>query len=252
MEKIKYHEWRKDPDEYVYNPDTGLRELTDNWNPDTDYGNEYVNVYFDINTNGFNCMNGSFENKQDREQWRAEANKIIAEFGYINGIEYDTQQSENKAHLYPHPQQISGIIPKNDVKKVAERIAQSEIITIRWVDLHETVYIISDDEYEEYLNSKNEQMQEDLFKKCGTTRKNLFYNPYDVARSLSEKFRLWRLGIEDGRHGGMGRTANHILKVIDKMVEDGLLVSMEKDGKKYIRSLNKTEQRKKFKKLLYV
>lgn len=251
MDKIKYHVWGKDPDEYAYNPNTRLRELTDNWNPDADYGNEYVNVYFNIDTVGFDCMHGNFENEQDHEQWRAEADKIIAEFGYINGTEYDTRNTENKAHLYPHPQQFSGIIPKNDVKRVAERIAQSDMFKIRWVDIRDTIYIISDDEYEEYLNGKEEQIQETLFKTCGTARTSMFYDIYDITHSLANKFRLRRLGLNDERNGGGGQTIEHIEKVIDKMIEGGLLVSKERYGTRYIRSLNKTEQRKKFKKLLY-
>lgn len=247
MKEIKYHEYRKGENDYGAD-----HYLTNNWNPDADYGSEYVNVYFNIDTDGFDSMSGSFTNNATRDIWIAESNKIISEFGYINGTEYDTQKSENKSYLYPHPNQFSGVIPKNDVKRVAERIAQSKIFKVRWVDLHETVYVISDNEYEEYLNSKNEQIQEALFKACGTTRINLFYNPYDVARSLAGKFRLRRLGLNDGRNYGGGQTIDYIIKVINKMIDNGLLVSMEKSGVKYVRSLNKTEQRKKFKKLLYV
>ena len=247
MKEIKYHEYRKGENDYGAD-----HHLTNNWNPDADYGNEYVNVYFNIDTDGFDSMNGSFTDNTDRDVWIAESNKIIAEFGYINGTEYDTQKSENKSHLYPHPNQFSGVIPKNDVKRVADRIKQSKIFKLRWVDLRDTVYVISDNEYEEYLNSKNEQIQEALFKACGTTRTNLFYSPYDVARSLAGKFRLRRLGLNDGRNYGRGQTIDYIIKVINKMVDNGLLVSMEKSGVKYVRSLNKTEQRKKFKKLLYV
>lgn len=246
MEKIKYHEYRKSENDYGAD-----HCLTDNWNPDEDYGNEYVNVYFNVKTNGFDSC-GNFTNNTDRDVWIAESNKIIAEFGYINGTEYNTQKTENKVYLFPHPNQISGVIPKNDVKQVAERIAQSEIIKLRWVDLRETVWVISDDEYEEYLNSKNEQIQEALFKSCSTTRISLFYNSYDVACSLANKFRLRRLGLNDGRNYGGGQTIDYIIKVINQMINGGLLVSMEKSEVKYVRSLNKTEQREKFKKLLYV
>lgn len=247
MKEIKYHEYRKGENDYGAD-----HCLTNNWNPDADYGSEYVNVYFNIDTDGFESMSGSFINNATRDIWIAESNKIISEFGYINGTEYDTHKSENKSHLYPHPNQFSGVIPKNDVKRVSERIVQSKIFKMRWVDLHETVYVISDNEYEEYLNSKNEQIQEALFKACGTTRTNLFYNPYDISRSLAGKFRLRRLGLNDGRNYGGGQTIDYIIKVINKMIDNGLLVSMEKSGVKYVRSLNKTEQRKKFKKLLYV
>lgn len=248
MEKIIYHEWHKDP--YEYNE--GGIGLTDNWNPDVDYGNEYVNVYFRVKTPGFDWRNGSFENKESAEIWSTEAEKIISEFGYINGTEYSTRNTDNKAHLYPHPQSFSGEIPKNDVKRVAERIAKSEFFKIEHVDLYSTIYVISDEEYEKYLDGKAEQIQETIFNLSRTKRTTLFCNTWDIAYSVAEKFRLRRLGLNDGRNYGSGQTIDYTLKIIDKMIENGLLIPMAKNDREYIRSLNKTEQRQKFKKLLYV
>lgn len=246
MGQIKYHEWGKAPNEYGED-----HALTDNWVADADYGNECVSVYFNIETVGYNCINGGFSDNNARNAWISEAEKIIAEFNFINGTEYDTRQTENKFYLYPHPQQFSGVIPKNNVKHVAERIERSETFKMRWVDLRDTVYIISDEEYEDYLREKDAQIQEVLFKACGTTRTSLFYSADDVTRSIANKFRLRRLGYNDGRNGGNGQTSDHIKKVIDKMIELDLLIAKERYGNKFIRSLNKTEQRKKFKKLLY-
>lgn len=247
MAQILYHEWGKDPNEYGEN-----HTLTNNWNADADYGNECVSVYFNIETVGYNCINKGFYDNNARNIWIAEAEKIIAKFNFINGTEYDTRQTKNKFYLYPHPQQFSGVISKNDVKCVAERIEQSEVFKVRWVDLRDTVYIISDEEYEDYLCEKEEYIQDELFKRCGTTRTNMFYSVDDIARSVANKFRLRRLGYNDGRNGGDGQTSDHIKKVIDKMIELDLLIVKERYGDKFIRSLNKTEQRKKFKKLLYV
>ncbi|MCM1168227.1 MAG: hypothetical protein NC401_19755, partial [Ruminococcus sp.] len=105
--------------------------------------------------------------------------------------------------------------------------------------------------YEEYLNGRKAQMQEAIFKISATKRTNQFYNVYDVIRSVATRFRLRRLGLNDGRNYGSGQTMDYITKVIEEMTERGLLVSMEKHDTKYIRALNKTEQRQKFKKLLY-
>lgn len=41
---IKYHQYGLG---YEYGED---HALTNNWNPDEDYGNEYSNVYFNIDT----------------------------------------------------------------------------------------------------------------------------------------------------------------------------------------------------------
>ena len=52
-----------------------------------------------------------------------------------------------------------------------------------------------------------------------------------------------RLGLNDGKNYTGGQTIDYILKVTDEMIEKGYLKYFEKDGGKYIRSLNKTEQK---------
>lgn len=150
---------------------------------------------------------------------------------------------EKCAYLYAHPQQISGVILKNDVKKVAEAISNMKLSSIRWVDLHETIYDISDSEYEEYLNGKRDEIRKELFEKSATTRTNKYYAAFDVARSIANIVRLNRLGLNDGKNYGSGQTVEYILKVADKMITEGYLKSFDRNGIKYIRSLNKTEQK---------
>lgn len=234
---IKYHQWGTG-DEYGAD-----FELTDNWNPNADYGNEYVNVYFRIDTPSYAC-NYSFNSDEDKEKWDTETSKLIESFGLMDGSRYDIERSKEKcAYLYAHPQSISGVILKNDVKRVAEAIDNMDLSSIRWVDLYETVYVISDDEYEEYLNGKREEIRKVLFEKSATTRTTKYYSLFDVARSLAGKFRLNRLGFNDINYGG-GQTIDYILNVADELIEEGYLKFFEGDGEKYIRSLNKTEQKK--------
>lgn len=235
---IKYHQWRTG---YEYGADF---ELTDNWNPNADYGNEYVNVYFRIDTPSYD-YNFGFNSEEDREKWHTETSKLIKSFGLMEGSRYDVERSKEKcAYLYAHPQSISGVILKNDVKRIAEAIGNMELSSIRRVDLYETVYIISNNEYEEYLNGKREEIRKVLFEKSATTRTTKYYNAFDIARSIADKFRLNRLGINDGKNYGGGQTIDYILNVADEMIEEGYLKFFERGGEKYIRSLNKTEQKK--------
>lgn len=137
---IKYHQWGTG-DEYGAN-----FELTDNWNPNADYGNEYVNVYFRINTPLYDCSYG-FHSDEDRERWNTEASELIKSFGIMDGSRYDIERSKEKcAYLYAHPQSISGVILKNDVKRIAEAISKMELSSICCVDLYETFHVISDKE----------------------------------------------------------------------------------------------------------
>ena len=236
---IKYHQWGTG-NEYGAN-----FELTDNWNPNADYGNEYVSVYFRIDTPLYDDCICDFKSDEDSEKWHAETSELIKSFGIMDGSRYDIERSKEKqAYLYAHPQNISGVIRKNDVKRIAEAISKMELSSIWSVDLYETVYVISDNEYEEYLNGRRDEIRKELFVESATPRITKYYNAFDVARSLADKFRLNRLGINDGKNYGSGQTIKYILNVADEMIEEGLLKSFEQNGEKYIRSLNKTEQKK--------
>lgn len=231
---IKYHQYG------IGNEYGEDHTLTNNWNPDRDYGNEYVNVYFNIDTPTYDYRNGW--ETEERETWIKEASDLIASFGIIEGCGYDSEQKKC-AYLYAHPQQISGVILKNDVKKIAKAINNMKLSSIRWVDLHETVYVISDNEYNEYLNGRKDEIRKALFEKSATTRTTKYHAAFDVARNIAGIVRLNRLGHNDGKNYGSGQTIEYILKVADEMIEEGYLKYFERDGYKYIRSLNKTEQK---------
>jgi hypothetical protein len=66
-----------------------------------------------------------------------------------------------------------------------------------------------------------------------------------VARSLSNNFRLTRIGLDDGRNYGSGQTIEYITKIIEQMITENYLVSTTvENGNKLVRSINKTEQKK--------
>lgn len=53
-----------------------------------------------------------------------------------------------------------------------------------------------------------------------------------------------RLGLNDGKNYSGGQTVDYILKIADRMIEEGYLKCFVDGDIKYIRSLNKTEQKK--------
>lgn len=213
---IKYHQYGCGND---YGDD---HYLTDNWNPDYDYGSQYVEVYFNINTPSYmhdkDPSAFGFASDEARDEWYAAASKVIASFDILEDSGYNVENSaEKRAYLYPHPQQISGVILKNDVRKVAEAIERMSPSSIRWVDLYDTVYVISDEAYEKYLIFKDESLKKDLFEVCQTLRITRFYDAIEISRSLAMKYRLKRLGINDGRNYGSGQTIDHIMRLMQKM-----------------------------------
>lgn len=110
--------------------------LTNNWNPDEDYGNEYSNVYFNIDTPAYDGMNGGWE-ADERETIGKEIDRLFTSLGWkcnepgFNGV--CATYTKGKSHLYMHPQNYSGEVLKNEIKSVAEAIEKAETFSLRWV-----------------------------------------------------------------------------------------------------------------------
>ena len=234
MEKIKYHQndigWDYDTD----------GKLKDNWDPSLDYGNEYVKVYFRLDTPSYSSL--SFETQEAREAWHNEASAVLKALGIREDCGYDVERSpEKEAYLYLHPQNISGVVRKNDVRKIAEAFSTMKRSTLRWVDLYETVYVMPDSEYTAYLDTRKAEIHQKFFTETQTRRTSAYVNAYDVARYVASCVMLNRLG-DDNRTKAI--TVKYILAEADKMIDSGYLKTFTNSAGKYIRSLNKTEQRK--------
>ena len=72
---IKYHQNGLG---YEYGKDYSL---TNNWNPNADYGNEYSNVYFRINTPSYDIVNGGWES-DERKTVSKEIDKLFTNLGW--------------------------------------------------------------------------------------------------------------------------------------------------------------------------
>ena len=194
---IKYHQ---NGIENEYRVD---HQLTNNWNPDKDYGNEYVNIYFRMETKGYKYPSFSFT-EENRKAFDSEIAEVFTFLGWKCEKEvYSGSCStwyKGKQHLYLHPQDFSGEVLKNEVKQIAEALKKRNTFYLRWVDLYETVYDMTDQEYEEILSQKDEDIKKSLLENSKTTRTNKYYYAFDVARSLANKFRLSRIGDNDGNY----------------------------------------------------
>ena len=232
---IKYHDAKKYPE---YDPQT--HELTDNWNPDEDYGNKYVDVYFHIDTPSYLFDNG-FLTDEARDAWHKEISAVIASLGIREGTK---KEGLKEANLYAHPQEISGVVKKNDVKRIAEAIDGMKMSSIRYVTLYNTVVDISDEEYGTYLEKRKKEIRESVFETAKTPRANKYIAIDYVSHAVANKYRMKRLGLDDGVHGGSGQTISYIESVVDDMIAEGYLQGALLEGDRYVRSLNKTEMKK--------
>ena len=235
---IEYHEYRTG--ERDYGDD---HKLTNNWNPEQDYGKEYAKVYFNMESEGYCYPSFSFTEEQ-REKFTDDINRIFSSIGWmceeperkLSGV--CATWRKGKSHLYMHPQQFSGEVLKNDIKEVAEALQSGKVFSLRWVDIYETVYDISNEEYKKYLESKKIEICTVLYEDFGTTRKNKAFDTMDVIKRLIKKYGLPRIGKETDRVA-----IDYIRNRIIDMAADGL-VEIFRDGD-LMRSLNKTEKRKK-------
>ena len=150
---------------------------------------------------------------------------------------------KGKAHLYLHPQDFSGIVLKNDIKRIAEALDDRGTFTIRWVDIYETVYDISDEEYNAYLETRHNELRKLLFECCKTKRTNRYWFRHDIIDGLGRKFRL---PLVDCRsvYDSNSQADEFINRVIDELEKEGYLVTISQNGFDYVRSLNKTELKK--------
>lgn len=64
---------------------------------------------------------------------------------------------------------------------------------------YETVYDISDDEYQEYLNGRKDEIRKAVFEKSAATRANKYCAVFDVVRNIANIVRINRLGLNDGQ-----------------------------------------------------
>lgn len=235
---IKYYEYRTG--ERDYGDD---HKLTNNWNPDLDYGKEYAKVYFNMETEGYCYPSFSLTDVQ-KGKFTDDINRIFSSIGWICE-EPERKLSgvcaiwrKGKSHLYMHPQCFSGEVLKNDIKEVAEALQDSKVFSLRWVDIRETVYDISNEEYKAYLSGRKKEICTMLYEQFETTRKNKAYDTSDVVKRVTNRYGLKRIGNKIDRIA-----IDYIKNIIIGMAAEGFVVVF-RDGD-LMRSLNKTEKRKK-------
>ena len=109
--------------------------------------------------------------------------------------------------------------------------------------MYDTVYDITDEEYEQYLSSRDREIRKALFANCRTKRANTYYYASSICTNLAKKFGLKR-NINNPFDVDKQAT-EHIMNVIEAMAKENLLfVKDVPDGEVLVRTPNKTEQKK--------
>ena len=161
MMSIKYHD-NTTPEQY--GPDG---HLLDNWDAGANWPErEYIRVYFRLDSDGFDGMRGQFMTEAERAAFYDRAHDALADCGFAERDDEGKlwrgcRVHNGKADLFIHPQNISGTIFKNDVRRIAERLDDCAGIKLRWVDVYETVHDMPEAEYCEYLDKELQELRRD-------------------------------------------------------------------------------------------
>ena len=135
---------------------------------------------------------------------------------------------------------------KNEVKTIAEALLGHQTFKLRWVDLYESVYDISDEEHLKMLECKKKEIREMIFKTAQTRTRNIFLPMNDLVKSIASRVRIKRItSCDQSNYEPDKTTVVYVMKQIDEMIESGFLVKPLMG--EYVRSLNKTEQKQKHK-----
>lgn len=222
-------------------------KLTDNWNPDGCFGdNEYAKVYFRIDTKRFNCMGGMFESEKDKTAFHTEIRQVFNTLDWKIDKKIDNMMNVENGNegLFIHPLDISGIILKKNVKQIAEALNGCKTIKIRWVDIYDDVYDITDDEYADYLETQKEKVIDYILHNYGTTRTRFYYYTNSICSAIARRIERKRVNNDGYKWNVRTNTQAYffIEKIIKELVNQGYMVSI-RDGER-VRVINKTEQKK--------
>lgn len=219
-------------------------KLTNNWNPSENFkDDEYISVHFRINNKYYDCMHGSWYDQDDRTAFNQEVRNVLASLEWNIGDGIMDVPEKGNAALWIHPQDISGNVKKSEVKEIAEAFEHNNTFSLRWVDLYEDIYEITDAEYAEYLEAKEDVVIDYLLHNLGTSRRNKYYRISNVYRKLVDMVKLHRVEDKPWELYEDKIAFNFVDGIIDDLVEIGYLITA--DDKHLIRSINKTEQRQK-------
>ena len=244
-EKIKYWE-----NKYVCSNGIMGVQKTKEWDQNGEYkDDEYIEVHFRMKSKGYEYPDFCFSAK-DRELFECETAAVFEQLGWkceerpYNGRCATWQNG--KSHLYLHPNDFSGEVLKKEVKIVAEALQKGTVFFLQWVDVYDTVYDIPGETYKKYLQSREKEIRRLLFESCKTRRKTLFVRKSEVCQKIANRFRLKRMGEDDGRHfPESGLTFGYIREVLDQMIEEKIVVEVETESEELlVRSINKEEQKK--------
>ncbi len=160
----------------------------------------YRNVYFRINS-AYRGYSG-WADPADENRFREESRQLFESNGWTlqmggNGVSDTVTKGDQE--LYLHPQNFSGVVSEAEIDEIKALLAGAKSFQCQGVDCYEEYLDISNEDYQQWLESERDNIHEALLAQCKTPRRNL-YRTGCVIDSVVEKFSLNRVYDKHGEH----------------------------------------------------
>lgn len=207
----------------------------ENWTREQFAPDLYARVFFHINTPGFNCAAGHFDDETKRAPFYSAVADVLRRFSVPEHSGYYREDEKNGSgeSLYIHPQTVSGVIAKCKIVAIADALDALSVCSVRYVSVHEDVSPITDAQFLDLLREKRESIAADLLRLFTTKRKNLYIcGKYEVLSRVAKDYHVARFFCETYTSDKVAY--RFVEEVFDDLLKSGRIVSADtKHGEGY-------------------
>ena len=192
----------------------------------------YRMVYLRVRCNG--CDPGA-SGGADLTAFKAESRRLFQDLVWTlregrSGV-CDTV-TKDRQELYLHPASFSGVLEETNIPLLREQLSDAHSFQCYAVDCYEEFLDLSDDDYQNMLESRCDEITAFILEQCRTKRSNL-YIVDPVADRIAEHFEARRL-CDKERRNSVGRRFTP--ELVTQLLQEGRLVAAETDNGSGIRT----------------
>lgn len=208
-------------------------------------GTQYVRVYIRMDTPIYRKNGGhpGWLNDLDRETFDAEMVKVLSEANLIVDGSYARSFGDVPEQLYIHPDDLTGVVSLERLAAVVEALKSSHVSKCRWLDIYAFPEQLDHQEKLKRLQASEQAMVSAIARAMNTGKRRMyrdlvFFDQYGLADTIP--------GLQFIEHysrgmGGCPVSRRFLQELLDRLVSEGLLFHVQKDGMHYYRTPLKTE-----------
>jgi hypothetical protein len=192
----------------------------------------YKKVYFRIRTSSYynrSTYGVGFENQESANIFDKAATEIFLNEGWkIKEKKYTcgcTTVIKDKQELYLHPQSFSGVVKEENIKGIEELLNNSTLFKFERIDIYEDIFDITDEEYINILESKRNDIENDILEAYKTKRSNLYITGSSPVSKILDKYRVKRLSSHVGVYSNDNIDWKFIEGIFDDLVKNHQIIT---------------------------